>query len=77
MNEPPNKCILGKISVAVTRTLGRGEEMLLSSGCNLIGSELSFPNFNSSVKAERSFATRYLNVVIKPLCGKLDICLNY
>jgi len=39
----------------------------------LIGSELSSPNFNSSVRAERSFAFRYLNVVIKPLCGNLDI----
>jgi len=34
-------------------------------------------NFNSSVRAEQSFAIRYLNVVIKPLCSNLDICLNY
>jgi len=47
-------------------------KMLLSSGWTLIGSELSSPNFNSSVRAER-----YLNVVIKPLCGNLEICLNY
>jgi len=40
-------------------------------------SELSSPNSNSSVRAERSFAIRYLNVVVKPLCGNLDICLNY
>jgi len=33
------------------------------------------PNFNSSVRAERSFAFRYLNVVIKPLCGSLEIFL--
>ena len=45
-----------------SRTLGRGEEPLLSSGWTLIGSELSSPNFNS-VRAERSFAIRYLNVV--------------
>ena len=35
------------------------------------------PTFNSSVRVERSFAICYLNVVIKPLCGNLDICLNY
>ena len=34
------------------------------------------PNFNSSIRAERSFAIRYLIVVTKPLCGNLDICLN-
>jgi len=34
-------------------------------------------NFNSSVRAERSFTIRYLNVVTKPLCGNLDVCLNY
>jgi len=39
--------------------------------------ELSSRNFNSSVRAERSFAICYLNVVIKPLCGILDICLNH
>jgi len=59
------------------RRLGRGEEPLLSSGWTLVGSELSSPNFNSSVRAERSFAILNLNVVIKPLCGNLDICLNY
>jgi len=69
--------IFGKIPVASMRTHGRGEEMLSSSGWTLIGSELSSPNFNSSVRAERPFAIRYLNVVIKPLCGNLDICLNY
>ena len=39
---------LGKISVARTRsrTLGRDEEPLLSSGWTLIGSELASPNFN-------------------------------
>jgi len=41
--------ILGEISVASARTLGHGEETLLSSGWTLIGSELSSPNFNSSV----------------------------
>ena len=68
-------------SRARTRTHGRGEKTLLktlfSSGWTLIRSELSSPNINSSVRAERSFAIRYLNVVIKPLCGNLDICLNY
>jgi len=59
------------------KNFGRSEKTLLSSGWTLIGSELSSPNFNSSVRAERSFAIRYLNVVIKPLCGNLDICLNY
>ena len=58
--------------ILATRTLGRGEETLLSSGWTLIGSELSSPNFNSLVRAERSFAIRYLNVVIKPLCGNLE-----
>jgi len=38
--------IFPKISVASMRTLGRGEETLLSSGWTLIGSELSSPNFN-------------------------------
>jgi len=78
-----NRCIrvlatetLGKISIARTRALGRSEVPLLSSGWTLIRSELSSPNFNSSVKAERSFAIRYLNVVIKLLCGNLDICLT-
>ena len=41
------------------------------------GSELSSPNFNLSVRAEWSFAICYLNVVIKPLHGNFDICLNY
>jgi len=59
-----------------SRTLGRGEVPLLSSGWTLIGSELSSLNFNSSVRAVRSFTVRYLNVVIKPLCGNLDICLT-
>jgi len=67
---------LRKISVASTRTLSRGEVPLLSSRWTLIGSELSSPNFNSSVRAVRSFAIRYLNIVIKPLCGNLDICLT-
>ena len=57
--------ILGNISVARTRTLGRGERPLLY--------EFRI-DFNSSARAERSFAIRYLNVVIKPLCGNLDIC---
>ena len=69
--------IFGKISVASVRTRGRDEETRLSSGWTLIGSELSSPNFNSSVRVERSFPIHYLNVVIKPLCGNLDICLNY
>ena len=60
-----------------SRTHGRGEEVRLSSGWTLIGSELSSTNFKSLVRAERSFAIRYLNVVIKPLCGNLEICLNY
>jgi len=42
---------LEKISVASTQTHGRGEKMHLSSGWTLIGSELSSPNFNSSVRA--------------------------
>ena len=54
------------------RPLHRGEEPLLSSGWTLITSELSSPNFNSSVRAERSFAIRYLNVVIKSLGGNPD-----
>jgi len=40
-------------------------------------SELSSLNFNSSVRAEQSIAIRYPNVVIKSLCGNLDIYLNY
>ena len=68
--------ILRKISVARTRTLGRDEETLLSSGWTLIRSELSSPNFNSSVRAKWLFAIRYLNRVIKPLCNKLDIFLT-
>jgi len=54
-----------------------GEKTLLSSEWTLIGSELSSPNFNSLDRAERSFPIRYLNVVFKPLCSNLDICLNY
>jgi len=80
--KPHNWCvptteIFGKISVASARTHCPGEEMLLSSGWALIGSELSSPTVNSSVTTERSFAIRYLNVVIKPLCGNLESCLNY
>ena len=60
-----------------SRKHGRGKETLWSSGWTLIGSELSSSNFNSSIRAEQSFAIRYLNVVIKPLCGNLDIWLNY
>jgi len=63
-------------SVTSTRTFGRGEEIRLSSGLTWIGSELSSSNFNSSVRAERSFAIRYLNIVIKPLCGNLDYLAN-
>ena len=44
---------------------------------NIIASELSSFNFNSSVRAELLFAIRYPNVVIKSLCARLDICLNY
>jgi len=66
-----------KISAASTQTHERSEEKQWSSGWTLIGSELSSPNFNSSVRAEQSFVTRYPNVVIKPLCSNLDICLNY
>jgi len=54
-----------------------GEVAQLSSGGILITSELSSLNFNSLVRAEQSFAIHYPNVVIKPLCGNLDICLNY
>jgi len=46
---------------------GHNEETQFSSGWTLIESELSSPNFNSSVRAERSVAIRYLSVVIKPL----------
>ena len=60
-----------------SQTHGCGKEMQLSSRWTLIESELSSPNFNSSVRAELSFAIRYLNVIINPLCGNLDICLNY
>jgi len=51
------------------------KETQLSSGWTLIGSQLSSPNSNSSVRPERSFAIHYLNVVIKPLCGNFNICL--
>ena len=68
--------ILGKISVTRTRTVGRGEEPLLSSRWAWIGSELSSPNFNSSVRAERPFVIHYLNIEIKPLCGNFDIFLT-
>jgi len=47
--------IFGKILVASTRTHSRGEETLLNSGWTSIRSELSSPNFNSSVRAEWSF----------------------
>ena len=65
---------LGKLLVARTRTLSRGEEPLLSSGRTLIGSELSSPNFTHLSKW--TIAVRYLNVVIKPLCDNLDIFLT-
>ena len=58
-------------------TQGPGEEAQLSSGWILVGSMLSSPNFNSSVRAEESFTIFYPTVVIKPLlCGNLDICLT-
>jgi len=41
-----------------------------------IALELPSLNFNS-VRAELSFAIRYLNIVIKSLFGNLDICLSY
>ena len=63
--------VLGKISVASPRTLGREEETLLSSEWTLIDCESSSPNFNSSVRTERSLTIRYPTVVIKPFC------LNY
>ena len=43
----------------------------------LIASELSSLNFDSTVRAELSFAIHYPNVVFKSLCGNLDDCLNY
>ena len=55
----------------------RGEEAQLSSGWISIGLELSSLNFKSSVRVEQSFAIYNPNVVIKSLCGNLDICLNY
>jgi len=62
---------------ASTPTHGRGEEEQWSLEWNVIGSELSSLNFNSSVRAGQLFAIRYSNVVIKSLCGNLAICLNY
>ena len=44
--------IFGKFSVVGIRTFGCGEETQLSSGWTLNESELSFPNFSSSVRAE-------------------------
>jgi len=61
-------------SLLLSRTLGRDEEPLLSSGRTLIGSELSSPNFTHLSKW--TIAVRYLNVVIKPLCGNLDMFLT-
>jgi len=49
-------------AVACSRTHGCVEETQLSSGRTLIRSELSSPNFNSSIRAERPFAIRCLNV---------------
>jgi len=69
--------IFEKLPVTSTQTLGCGEEMQVSSGWTLIGSELSSLNFISSVRGEQSFAICYFNVVIKSLCGNLDIYLNY
>ena len=40
--------------ISSTRTHSHGEETLWSSGWTLIRSELSSPNFNLSVRAERS-----------------------
>jgi len=60
-----------------SRTHSHGEEAQLSSGGISIVSELSSPNFNSSVTAKESFAIRYPNVLIKSLCSNLGICLNY
>jgi len=69
--------IFETISVASLWIHGRGEKAQLSSGWISVGSELSSLNFNSPVRAEQSFAIRYPNVVIKSVCGNLDICLNY
>jgi len=60
-------------SVANTATVGS----TLSSEGILITLELSTLTFNSLVRAKQLFAIRYPNVVIKSLCGNLDICLNY
>jgi len=68
--------ILKRILVVSTRTHGRGEEAQLSSGWISIESGLPSLNFNSSIRAERAFAIRYPDVVIKSLYGNLDICLN-
>ena len=65
--------IFEKISA---RTHGCHEEAQLSTGWILIGLELSSPNFNSSVRAERLFMIRYCNIAIKPLCGNLDISVD-
>jgi len=59
------------------RTHSLDEKAQLSSGWISVESELSSLNFDSSVRAEQSFVIRYPNVVIKSLCGNLDICLNF
>ena len=57
-------------SVTSAQKLGLGEVRMDFSRIRVAS-----PNFNLSVRAGRSFAIRDLNRVIKPLCGKLDICL--
>ena len=47
------------------------------SGWISIGSELSSLNLHTLVRAKQLFAIHNSKVVIKPLCGNLDICLNY
>ena len=69
--------IFAEFPVASMLTHGRRDEIQLSSGWTLVGLELSSPTFNFSASAERLFAIHYLNLIIKPLFGNLDICLNY
>jgi len=64
--------VVEKISVASAQTRGHSEETKWSSGWTSIGSELSSPNVNSSIGAERSlFFVDYAHIIIFYLMTEL------
>jgi len=61
-------------SRALEHTVEVGKPSWVQDG---LWSDQSCPLPTLTYRLEPNDRPRYLNVVIKPLCGKIDICLNY